>query len=80
MNIIISHNGVKRAISGDGFNICGSGEDLKRVAEQILEAVNSDPRMSYGWIEVRDRIPDKHSAGSGTKPLTWIESGAEGEM
>ncbi len=67
MKIIIEHAGLKRAISGTGFNICASPEDLRTIAEAITRA----DMQGYGWLQIRDQKPDDHAATPGTKPLAW---------
>lgn len=67
MRIIIEHNGVKRVLEGDGFNICGSAVDLRRIAD----AIQSDDLAIYGWVKVRDTKPDPHFAGANVEPLPW---------
>ena len=69
MNITIEHRRLKRSIEGSGFNICGSKEDLLRIAGQILRGA-SDADFAFGWVEVRDEVPDQHR-GSGNPPLAW---------
>ena len=68
MNIIIEHFGTKRIIEGDGFNICGDGDELKFIANQILQSVACDPR--YGWHQIRDKRTDQHTAPN-CEPLNW---------
>lgn len=69
MNIIIEHKGVKREIRGTGFNICGSREDLKRIAAEITVSELSH----YGWVQVRDAVPDDPFSRPDMKPLPWAE-------
>lgn len=68
MNIVIEHHQVKRELKGSGFNICGSREDLLRIAAQLKEHAEHD--FAYGWVSVRDSQPDEHATPN-TKPLPW---------
>jgi len=68
MNIVIEHLQVKRQLNGSGFNICGSREDLLRIAEQIKDEAEYD--FTYGWISVRDKQLDEHSTPNATA-LPW---------
>jgi hypothetical protein len=69
MRIIIEHNGIKREIVGSGFNICGSPEDLDRIADIITR---KNPQ-GFGWVQIRDPMPDEHSAKPNTPPLPWAQ-------
>jgi len=68
MRIVIEHHKIKRKLEGDGFNICGSREDLQRIADQLTEALEED--FYYGWVRIRDLKPDEHSAPN-SEPLPW---------
>jgi len=68
MKIIIEHYGTKRVIEGDGFNICGSAEDLNAIASQIQESVRDS--ACYGWHEIREKSSDPHLARN-EPPLPW---------
>ena len=68
MFITIEHYQVKRELKGNGFNICGSREDLLRVAEEIRKACEHD--FSFGWVYVRDAQYDEHQLPN-TKALPW---------
>lgn len=72
MKIVIEHKKMKREINGTGFNICGSAQDLIRIATEIKRQATSD-EFSYGWILVRDYQEDEHTAGPNSPPLSWIE-------
>ena len=69
MKICIEHNGIKRLIEGTGFNICASAEDLKTIADAIADRLSENP--GYGWLKIRDPLPDEHCAPD-TKPIPWI--------
>lgn len=69
MKIVIEHLQVKRELCGNGFNICGSREDLLRIAYQIKE--KAEHGFGYGWVEVRDLKPDEHFSGPDTPPRPW---------
>jgi hypothetical protein len=71
MTISIEHCKVKRQITGSGFNICGSKEDLLSIACQIKQAVERD--FAYGWVRVRDVQNDEHFAGSSVASIPWAE-------
>ena len=77
MNIIIEHYQVKRELTGNGFNICGSREDLMRVAEQIRK--QCEHVFTFGWVEVRDAQHDEHSIPN-TKALPWAVKPANPEL
>lgn len=70
MKIVIEHKGVKRQIEGNGFNICGSQNDLLAIAEQIRANAEG---MVFGWVKIRDEIPDEHYAGPNIQPKAWEE-------
>jgi hypothetical protein len=65
MRIIISHSRTKRRIEGP-FNICGSKQDLLRIADLLIKACHDHPGahgegvirnaagMSYGWVNITD--------------------------
>ena len=73
MKIIISHKGVKRELDGTGFNICACRNDLQQIVKEIELALDRD--FSYGWVTVRDPIPDEHAIKN-TQPISW-EGGAK---
>ena len=52
MFIWIEHSKTRRRIKG-AFNICGSRDDLKSIATQILGHLEADETMSHGIIEIR---------------------------
>ncbi len=66
MKIIIEHSQTKREITG-AFNICGTAEDLRKIARQIAEVVN-DNRFNYGWVHI---VPEKQSAIPDTPLAKW---------
>jgi len=70
MKIIIEHDHVKRELSGTGFNICGSREDLMRITETIQSHIIGTS-FGYGWIKVRDDGLDEHSAGPNSETRPW---------
>jgi hypothetical protein len=72
MKIIIEHKGVQRQIEGTGFNVCGSATDMLAIADQIKAKAES-LQFAYGWIQVRDPMPDEHCAGPDTQPKAWNE-------
>jgi hypothetical protein len=72
VKILIEHYGLKRALEGTGFNICGSREDLLRIANQIKERADSD-QFSYGWIKIRNDEPDEHYARDYPKAIHWMD-------
>ena len=65
MNIWIEHSKTRRRIKG-AFNICGSRDDLKSIATQILGHLEADETMSSGIIEIRAFHQTSH-ASSPTK-------------
>jgi hypothetical protein len=70
MRIVIEHSHTKREITG-AFNICGSGYDLRDLAEQILMQVGKKdkPKVEYGWISITVPAPSIVS----TEPKQWDE-------
>lgn len=56
MKLTIAHSETIRQINGP-FEICGSGKDLKNLANQILKKVESEDGklMCYGWISIVDK-------------------------
>lgn len=64
MKIIIEHSKTKRELNGS-FNICGSGTDLKKLANQILSEVNE--KFIYGWV----RICEEQESIANTPPEEW---------
>lgn len=66
MKIIIEHNLTKRQIDG-AFNICGSRDDLKLVAGQILNGCR-DEIFAYGWVKISPMI---QPSLVDTKPEAW---------
>lgn len=70
MKIIIEHYKVKRELNGDGFNICGSLEDLRAIARQIEEQTRNE--FTFGWVSIRDEGQDPHIQPS-TSPLPWAK-------
>jgi len=67
MKIIINYSNTKRQINGD-FEICGSKDDLTRVANQILTYTGIN--FSYGWIPVHFNLPSREP---NTPPKDWDE-------
>lgn len=67
MKIIIEHKGLKRSIEGTGFNICASPQDLLTIADTITR----ENPTNFGWLKIRDPIPDDHSATKTQIPLAW---------
>ncbi len=68
MKVIIEHSKTKREINGS-FNICGSREQLRSVARQILDCLDAHP-FSYGWIQIHS---DYQRSVPDTPPLHWDE-------
>jgi hypothetical protein len=66
MKIIIEHDTVKREING-AFSVCGSYDDLRRVAREILKTVGEDDHHTFGWVEIHEPLP----CVAGSKPLPW---------
>ena len=64
--IVITHSSTKRELQIP-FNICGSKEDLFKIANMILKKIKND--FSYGWVEIKF----KKSAPSikNTYPSKW---------
>lgn len=80
MNIIISHSDTKRRISGP-FNICGSKQDLLRIADLLIKACHShaemddegvvrDANMEYGWVNITDP-PAEQDILMNQGPIRW---------
>jgi uncharacterized membrane protein affecting hemolysin expression len=65
MKIIISHSKTKREIKG-AFSLCGSREDLERVAHQIFDKINND-NFIYGFVDI---IPNPPLLGN-QEPIEW---------
>lgn len=67
MKIIIEHSKTKREIVGP-FNICGSADDLRNIAEKILSSIEGRNSMGYGWVSIHERgqrgMPE-------TAPTSW---------
>lgn len=72
MEISIEHHRIKRKLIGTGFNICGSRDDLRRIATEILE--KTDENFTFGWVQVRDAVEDIHDAGASTEAKAWMDS------
>jgi len=72
MKIIIEHYGVKRKLEGTGFNLCGSQKELMEIADQIKKQAGES--FHYGWIQIRDSLPDDHFSGPNSVPLPWPNS------
>ncbi len=71
MKIVIEHGKIKREINGP-FNICGSNEDLRAVADAISRALESTAR-SYGWVEIVG-TPQRNNPN--TLPVAWDQEKA----
>lgn len=71
MKIIIEHKGVKREISGSGFNVCGSKEDLRLIADQL---VKGSEHGQYGWIQIRVPTLDEHQSPPGRSIKEWCSN------
>lgn len=64
MKVIIEHNKTKRKIEGP-FNICGSRQDLERIANTINEVFKDG--TVYGWV----KIHDEYDSIPNTEPIGW---------
>jgi hypothetical protein len=53
MKIIIEHSRTKRLITGP-FRVCGDHNDLREIANQILQQIGDSP--GYGWKEVVETV------------------------
>ena len=79
MKVVISHAGRKRQIDGP-FRICGSSEDLMRIASLIVEKCNprsvihdgkiQQVKSAYGWVEIFD-APETAPHVTSSKPEPW---------
>jgi hypothetical protein len=69
MKIVIEHHRVKRELNGNGFNICGSREDLIAISDQLREKATDT--FAYGWVQIRDPNPDEHFTGPNSQPWPW---------
>jgi len=63
MEIVIEHSNTKRTINGY-FNLCGRREDLREIANQIL---NQTEDFTYGWIKIRK----EQESVTNIKPVQW---------
>jgi hypothetical protein len=68
MEFVIEHSNTKRRIIGD-FNICGTNNDLRKLAIQILMQIGDAdaPNFSYGWVSITEPQPSL----ANTSPLAW---------
>lgn len=69
MKIIIAYSNTKRQIDGP-FNICGSRDDLKLLADRIYAEIDD---LGYGWIQIPSE-PYQESIAN-TEPIDWEASG-----
>lgn len=69
MKLVIGSGTIKRQIEGP-FAICGSRENLKRLADLITAKLDQHGSFTYGWIEINDPsyVPQQN-----TVPLDWSE-------
>lgn len=70
MKIHISHKKIKRLIDGDGFNVCGSRDELLSIAEQ-LRVKASEQGFTFGWVKIRDEYPDTHQCAPNSLSFAW---------
>lgn len=80
MKVIISHSETVRLITGP-FRICGSRDDLLRIADLLVKACHShaemddegvvrEANMSYGWVSITD-LPVEQEILADTRPIRW---------
>lgn len=53
MTIIVETKKSKICFDGP-FNICGTFDDLKDLASQILLHLERHPDFSYGWVQIHE--------------------------
>lgn len=73
MKVTILHSETTRVIEGP-FQICGSHEDLLRIATLLIQACHSragidsegevrESTLGYGWVSIFDPPPEQGSSG-----------------
>lgn len=67
MDLFIRANGVQRHLVADAYAICGSRQDLGRLAVAINKML-AEGKTAYGWVEVYD------SVRSADITLSWDEA------
>ena len=71
MRILIDFSETKREIDGS-FRICGSHDDLRHIAHQMLAATSDD--FGYGWVTIYADVPQPKAD---TPPQPWDRAHSE---
>ena len=61
MKVIIEHSATSRKISG-AFKVYGNRADLEAIQKQIKAALDADPKLASGWIEIVDDVTTADTA------------------